>query len=188
MISARARVASIPGLMQSTCSDSDARVVAARCQRGRRPTRAEHLARRAFLALVLAFAVLPAGLAAQRVVQAGAISAAALPPTPALVPFAAGERLEYDVKFGFLHVGGGSMEVAGIDSIRGRRAWHTVFQVHGGTLFYKVNDRLESWIDVSSLISLRHWQELSEGRRERERRFEILPERGIVLEEGKPEA
>jgi len=99
-----------------------------------------------------------------------------------------GERLEYDVKFGFLHVGGGSMEVAGIDSIRGRRAWHTVFQVHGGTLFYKVNDRLESWIDVSSLISLRHWQELSEGRRERERRFEILPERGIVLEEGKPEA
>jgi hypothetical protein len=116
----------------------------------------------------LAFAALPARLAAQSVVQAGAISAAALPPTPALVPFAAGERLEYDVKFGFLHVGGGSMEVAGIDSIRGRRAWHTVFQVHGGTL--------------------RHWQELSEGRRERERRFEILPERGIVLEEGKPEA
>ena len=175
--------------MQSTCSDSDVRVVAARCQRGRRPTPlVEYLAQRAVLALTFAFAALPGGLAAQGVVQAGAISAAALPPTPALVPFAAGERLEYDVKFGFLHVGGGSMEVAGIDSIRGRRAWHTVFQVHGGTLFYKVNDRLESWIDVSSLVSLRHWQELSEGRRDRERRFEILPERGIVLEEGKPEA
>jgi hypothetical protein len=108
--------------------------------------------------------------------------------TPAAVPFARGERLEYDVKFGFVHVGSGSMEVAGIDSIRGRAAWHTIFSVHGGTLFYKVNDRLESWIDVNDFVSLRHWQELSEGRRERERRFEIMPERGVVLEEGKPEA
>ena len=80
------------------------------------------------------------------------------------------------------------MEVAGVDSVRGRAAWHTVFTVRGGTLFYKVNDRLESWIDVHSLVSLRHWQELSEGRRERERRFEILPESGLVREEGKPEA
>lgn len=106
---------------------------------------------------------------------------------PAAVPFAKGERLDYDVKFSFLHVGSGSMEVAGIDSVRGRPAWHTIFQVHGGTAFYKVNDRLESWIDVHALVSLRHWQELSEGRRERERKFEIIPERGVVIEEGKPE-
>jgi hypothetical protein len=104
------------------------------------------------------------------------------------VPFRSGERLEYDVKFGFLHVGSGAMEVAGIDSVRGRAAWHTVFTVSGGTLFYKVNDRLESWMDVHNLVSLRHWQELSEGRRDRERRFEILPESGVVHEEGKPEA
>jgi len=106
----------------------------------------------------------------------------------ATVPFASGERLEYDVKFGFLHVGSGAMEVAGIDSVRGHPAWHTIFTVHGGTLFFKVNDRLESWMDVSNLVSVRHWQELSEGRRDRERRFEIMPERGVVLEEGKPEA
>jgi hypothetical protein len=121
---------------------------------------------------------------AQSVTQAGNPSTA----TPAPVPFSKGERLEYDVKFSFLRVGSGSMEVAGIDSVRGRPAWHTVFQVRGGTAFYKVNDRLESWIDVHDLVSLRHWQELSEGRRERERRFEIVPERGVVVEEGKPEA
>ena len=110
-----------------------------------------------------------------------------MPTALAVVPFAAGEVLTYDVKFGFLHVGNGSMQVAGIDSVRGRAAWHTIFQVRGGTLFYKVNDRLESWIDTHSLVSLRHWQELSEGRRERERKFEIIPERGIVIEEGKSE-
>jgi hypothetical protein len=80
------------------------------------------------------------------------------------------------------------MEVSGIDSVRGRAAWHTIFRVHGGTFFYHVNDRLESWLDVRDLVSLRHWQELSEGHQNRERRFEIMPERGIVLEEGKPEA
>jgi len=133
-------------------------------------------------------ALLPFQLRAQGVTQSSGGSASSIPGTPAVVPFASGEHLEYDVKFGFLHVGSGSMEVAGIDSVRGHAAWHTVFQVHGGTLFYKVNDRLESWIDVNNLVSLRHWQELSEGRRERERRFEIMPERGIVVEEGKPGA
>ena len=133
-------------------------------------------------------ASLPVTLRAQGVAQSGAASTPLPATTPAVVPFASGEHLDYDVKFGFLHVGSGSMEVAGVDSVRGRAAWHTVFQVHGGTLFYKVNDRLESWIDVNNLVSLRHWQELSEGRRDRERKFEIMPERGVVLEEGKPEA
>ena len=59
----------------------------------------------------------------------------------------AGERLEYDVKFGMLKVGSGKMEVLGIETLRGRDAWHTAFTVKGGTFFYKVNDRLESWID-----------------------------------------
>lgn len=133
---------------------------------------------------VVAAALLPALLSAQNVSQAGSVP---LPPAvaPMAVPFATGEHLEYDVKFGFLHVGNGTMDVAGIDSVRGRAAWHTVFHVRGGTLFYKVNDRLESWMDVSNLVSLRHWQELSEGRRERQRRFEIVPERGVVIEEGK---
>ena len=130
--------------------------------------------------------LLPTVASAQNVAQAGSANAADAG-APAAVPFAAGERLTYDVKFGFLHVGNGSMEVAGIDSVRGRQAWHTIFQVRGGTLFYKVNDRLESWIDVRHLVSLRHWQQLSEGRRERERKFEIMPERGTVVEEGKSE-
>lgn len=123
---------------------------------------------------------------AQSVRQAGDPTATAA--ASAAVPFNKGERLDYDVKFSFLHVGNGSMEITGIDSVRGRSAWHTIFQVRGGTAFYRVNDRLESWIDTHDLVSLRHWQELSEGRRERERKFEIIPERGVVIEEGKPEA
>jgi len=134
-----------------------------------------------------ALLVLPAALRAQNVTQSGSVAPAA-PAARAAVPFDAGERLEYEVKFGFLHVGGGSMEVAGVDSVRGHAAWHTVFRVRGGTFFYKVNDRLESCIDVNRFVSLRHWQVLNEGRRERERRYEIMPERGIFFEEGKGES
>jgi hypothetical protein len=100
------------------------------------------------------------------------------------VPFGVGERLVYDVKFGPLKVGSGSMEVAGIVDVRGRDAWHTVFRVKGGTFFYKVNDVLESWFDTASLASLRHVQDFEEGGRNRERRFEIYPDRGVYEQTG----
>ena len=107
--------------------------------------------------------------------------------TRARVPFGAGERLVYDVKFGAIKVGAGAMEVLGTTMVRGRQVWHTVFSVRGGTLFYKVHDRYESWFDVSSLSSLRFKQDIDEGSYERERTFEIFPERAIYQEDEKPE-
>ena len=98
------------------------------------------------------------------------------------VPFSVGERLEYDVKFGVLKVGSGRMEVLGVVDVRGKQAWHTSFTVKGGTFFYKVNDRLESWIDTETFASLRHHQDLQEGKRDRERRFEIYPDQMVYTE------
>ena len=103
---------------------------------------------------------------------------------PIPVPFGVGERLEYGVKFGKLRVGSGSMEVADVQEVRGRSSWHTIFQVRGGTFFYRVNDQYESWIDRHSGNSLRFKQDLNEGRRDVERAFEIFPERAAFLENG----
>ena len=119
-------------------------------------------------------------------------AAVVTPPAPATprrasVPFAPGERLVYDVKFGSLDVGDGVMEVVGVENVRGRDAYHTSFRVKGGTLFYKVNDRYESWIDVNDLVSLRHKQQIDEGSYERERHYEIFVERGVYKENEKPE-
>jgi hypothetical protein len=100
------------------------------------------------------------------------------------VPFGVGERLEYDVKFGRLKVGSGSMEVVSIDTIRGLDTWHTVFQVHAGNMFYRVNDQFESWMDRRTGNSLRFKQDLNEGRRDVERVFEIFPERSAFIEQG----
>lgn len=133
------------------------------------------LLRRCMLLVALVVPAAPAALPAQT-------ASAASPTARAPVPFGVGERAEYQVKFGILSVGTGVMEVSGIDSLRGREAWHTLFRIRGGVPGYRVNDRLESWIDTRTLSSLRHWQELSEGNRDRERKFEIYPERGVYVE------
>jgi hypothetical protein len=102
-------------------------------------------------------------------------------------PFGVGEKLIYDVKFGPVKVGSGSMEVEKIDTVRGREVFHTTFRVKGGTFFYRVNDLLESWFDRETFASLRFRQDMEEGGKSREKTFEIYPERKVYVEEGKPE-
>ncbi len=99
----------------------------------------------------------------------------------ATIPFGVGEKMEYEVRFGPLKVGNGHMEVVGLENIRGRESWHTAFWVQGGTFFYKVNDVYESWIDRETFASLRFVQQLEEGSKDRERRFEIYPDRATYL-------
>ena len=98
------------------------------------------------------------------------------------VPFESGEQLTYDVKFGAIKVGTAKLRVLGIEPIRGRLAWHIRFDLSGGTFFYQVNDAYESWMDVTTLNSLRFRQDQEQGSRERERVFEIFPERAVFQE------
>lgn len=92
------------------------------------------------------------------------------------VPWAVGERLSYNVHFGPIKAGSASMEVRGFETVRGREAYHTVFEVKGGIPFYRVHDVFESWMDTRTLASLRFVQDQDEGPKERERRYEIFPE------------
>ncbi len=114
-------------------------------------------------------------------------SAAKLPAAAAKVPFFVGEKLEYEVKFGSLKVGSGTMEVKEIVDVRGKPSWHAMFSYSGAVLFYKVNDVHESWFDVETLSSRRFRQDIDEGSYERKRNFEIFPERGMFKENDKPE-
>ncbi len=106
---------------------------------------------------------------------------------PGLVPFGVGERMEYDIRFGKLHVGTGEMEVLPMDTVRGREAWHTLFKLRGGIPFYHVDDRYEDWIDVRTFASLRYWQDIDEGNYEPKRHYEIFPERReYILNDERP--
>jgi hypothetical protein len=109
------------------------------------------------------------------------------PSADAGLPFSVGERATYDVKFGIVHVGSGSMRVADVQTLRGHDVWHIVFDIKGGTIFYHVNDTLESWFDVHTLASLRFAQRLDEGGRIRNRNYEIFPDRQVYVLNHKPE-
>lgn len=98
------------------------------------------------------------------------------------VPFGVGERMQYDVRFGAIKAGTGTVEVVGVESVRGRPAYHARFEVKGGIPFFRVHSVFDSWMDTTSLSSLRFIQDQDEGPRERERRYEIFPDRQVYQE------
>jgi hypothetical protein len=102
------------------------------------------------------------------------------------VPFAVGEELVYRATFGGLPAGSARMRVDGVEPIRGRPAYHIVFSIDGGIPFFRVHDRYESWIDVETLASLRHTQQISEGRYKRSTTYEIFPDRAVYQEGNEP--
>ena len=103
------------------------------------------------------------------------------------VPWAVGEYLEYSVKFGILHAGSARMQVTGKDTLRGHSVWKVHFNITGGVPFLRVDDSIDSWMDVGTLNSLRFMQDLSEPRNRALRVYDIFPDRGIFTQNGKPD-
>ena len=109
-----------------------------------------------------------------------------VPPPPKL-PFAVGEQLEYQVKFGSVSVGKAVLEVMGTDTVRGIPAMHIRLRVEGRLGFLSVKDLYESWIDTRTMSSLRYWQDIDGPTYDRVRQYEIYPERKTFHEKGKKE-
>jgi len=99
------------------------------------------------------------------------------PKKVAAVPFGIGEYATYQVRVGlFGGVGQGSMEVTGIEEVRGHPTYNLRLKIKGGVPFYKVDTRFESWLDVDELVSRRFEQDQKEGKFKRHRIFEFYPE------------
>jgi hypothetical protein len=137
------------------------------------------VANRVIGAFVVAAAVVPAIAGAQTVDLAPTPPLIATGAARAAVPYAVGEELTYKATFGGLRAGTARMKVTGVDTVRGRAAYHVVFTLDGGIPLFRVHDRYDSWIDVVTLSSLRHRQQISEGRYKRTTLYEIYPERGV---------
>lgn len=93
------------------------------------------------------------------------------------VPFGAGERMEYVAKWGIQHVGRGSMEIVGVEDVRGRQAVHTRFGLKGRMMFFSANYQLESWVDQATFTSLRFTQDNDEDPSDKDKVYEIFPDR-----------
>jgi hypothetical protein len=135
---------------------------------------------RATGSLLIALAALSAGgVTAQR---ASAQTTATLASDAGTRPFFPGERLTYAVRVGPLGRGRAVAEIRGVESVRGRRVYHSIFKIDGSLLFFKVDDLYESWFDPTTLVSLRYHQSIDQGTYERDRQYEIYPELGTYLD------
>ncbi|MBI4218057.1 MAG: DUF3108 domain-containing protein [Elusimicrobia bacterium] len=94
---------------------------------------------------------------------------------PASVPWAAGEKLTYDIQWGFITAGQATLEVEGVQELQISTTdpqhkvpvYHIVATAHSNAFidaFYKVRDKNESWMDTREWISHRFEQHNQEGK------------------------
>jgi hypothetical protein len=124
--------------------------------------------------LILALALLQAPPTAQP----------SAPEPPPKYPWAVGETLTYSAKLGMLSLGSGTLEVAGLDTVRGQESFRFRFRLQGKTIVYSLDDILESYVGTRDLISRRFVQDFTENDKPKHRRYEIFPDSGFFLEEG----
>jgi hypothetical protein len=80
--------------------------------------------------------------------------------------FKEGEKLTFDLNYGFVTAGIAVMEIPKIKKISGRNAYHVTFEVNSVPsfdMFYKVRDRYETYIDIEGLFPWRFEQHIREG-------------------------
>jgi len=80
--------------------------------------------------------------------------------------FGVGERLVFEVNYGFINAGEAVMAVAGFDSIAGRKCYRVEFTVNSHQSFnwiYKVEDRYLTYIDVEAIAPWKFEQHIREG-------------------------
>lgn len=97
--------------------------------------------------------------------------------------FEIGETLIYEAKFGFITLGSGMMNIAGIDTIRGEPTLHTIFVLRGGGMIYRLHDRMDSWIGVDDFASRRFIQDFHEGGSYRRNVWDIYPDSGYYIQD-----
>jgi hypothetical protein len=84
--------------------------------------------------------------------------------------FPVGERMEYSVTWGGARIGRSVLTVEAIDTIAGRPAYRASLETAGGPPFYRLEDRLTSWIQPQPFATVRFDQKLRQGGYRRDRR------------------
>jgi hypothetical protein len=80
--------------------------------------------------------------------------------------FGVGERLVFDVNYGFITAGEASMSIATIDSVAKRPCYRIEFAVNSLPSFswiYRVEDRYYTFVDVEAIVPWRFEQHIREG-------------------------
>jgi hypothetical protein len=98
--------------------------------------------------------------------------------------FGVGEKLVYDVKYFNVTAGIGILEIKEMAEINGRQAYHIVATARTAPFFetfYRVDDTIESYMDVLGLFSLKYSKKLEEGTYKAFSEIEFFPEQQLAI-------
>ncbi len=98
--------------------------------------------------------------------------------------FRVGEKLLYEVRWGFVALGTAEMQVVGIDTIRGEAAAHVQIRIRGSNYLYRMDNRMDSWIALRDTTSRRFTQDNNENGKQRHAWYDIFPDSGYYREKG----
>ena len=82
------------------------------------------------------------------------------------LPFGPGESLRFSIEYGMIKAGSAWLEVAAMETYRGRSCYHLVSRAESNDFMskiYKVRDRIDSLIDAEGLYSYRYRKHIREG-------------------------
>ena len=123
-----------------------------------------------------------------------AVEPVSLPPLLRAIPsaFAPGERLVFDITYMGVKGGTAIMEVLEKIPMKGRDVYHIVSTAQSNdfvSLFYPVDDRVETYIDVEGLYSHTIKVKQHEGKRRREKiiHFDQIQHRAVQLKNNQSE-
>lgn len=111
---------------------------------------------------------------------------------PAVPPFGVGERLVFEVKYGFMSAGTAVMSIPEMVSYRGYRCYHILSVAESNAFisaFFPVRDVAESLLDAREMVSRRFEKRLREGDFrahdlvvfDHDRHIAIYPKKGRVV-------
>ncbi|OGC84278.1 MAG: hypothetical protein A2V73_05255 [candidate division Zixibacteria bacterium RBG_19FT_COMBO_42_43] len=98
--------------------------------------------------------------------------------------FGVGEKLEYSVNYGFINAGNAVMEIDTVIDIRGRKCFRVTSTARSNkffSTFYRVNDRVLSFIDVEGIYSLWFEKHLREGNFKSDRWISFLQDQNLAV-------
>jgi hypothetical protein len=91
--------------------------------------------------------------------------------SPQFVPFGPGEKMIFSVQYGLVTAGEATLEVRNLAAIDGKPCYRIVSDARTNDFFSKfftVRDRYESYMDTTSLYSLRYEKHVREGKFKRD--------------------
>jgi len=119
---------------------------------------------RATVAVAVALSLLAAGFA--RPVGSDRVPALGPGGEIAIPPFGVGERLTFEIKYGFVSAGAAVIGIPEIARERGRDCYHIVSVAESNaffSVFFPVRDVVESFLDARELVTIKFEKRLSEG-------------------------